>query len=422
MQRGRAAVVVCSDAFAGLARAQSRGHALGELPLAQVAHPFGSLRPEAVAELAPDLADRIARTLNGTGTPSTEGDGAPSAAERIQVPADPLAMGLDFTARGWGDGLPLIAPTEDRVERMLQGTRRARSELIGCLPPRNGAATVEQVAINATMAGCLPGHLPVLLAAVEAATRPSLRLASLQTTTNPSTVAMVVSGPIVADLGFNASGNCMGPGNWTNATLGRALRLVLQNAGGGVADGLDRATHGQPAKFGLCFAEHQAESPWPSLNIERGFAPDASVVTVVGALGTWNMHSTVSDARDLVAVIGDTMQYPASSDYLHGGCPWVVLGPEHAALMATAGWDRATVRERIREASRMRAGRHRGSDLERLRSARRAELGEIDEDRLVPISVAAEDITIVVAGGPGAHSVFMPVSAHSRSVSVAVAG
>ena len=422
MQRGRAAIVVCSDAFAGLARAQSRGHALGELPLAQVAHPFGSLSTENVAALAPGLAERIARAMRGGTSPGTDPDHTPTAAERLRVPADPLAMGIDFTARGWGDGLPLLAPTVDRVERMLEGTRRARSELIGRLPPRGGAATVEQVAINATMAGCLPGHLPVLLAAVEAAAQPSLRLASLQTTTNPSTVAMVVSGPIVADLGFNAAGNCMGPGNWTNATLGRALRLALQNAGGGVADGLDRATHGQPAKFGLCFAEHQAASPWPSLAVERGFAPEASVVTVVGALGTWNMHSTVSDARDLVAIIGDTMQYPASSDYLHGGCPWLVFGPEHAALLAAAGWDRAATRERIREASRMRAGRHRGSDLERLRSARRAELGDIDEDRLVPISVAPEDITIVVAGGPGAHSVFMPVSAHSRSVSVAIAG
>jgi len=419
LRRGCAAIVICSSAFASLARAQARGHAQAALPRVEVPHPFGSLEAGAVVAMAPALAQRIMHALNPSAAPEPSRE-TPIASGRVRVPADPVAMGIEFTVRGWGDGLPLVAPTETRVARMLAGTRRDPSEAIAVLPPRHGTATVERVAINATMAGCLPGHLPVLLAAVEAAAHPSLRLASLQATTNPATVAMVVSGPIAATLDIHAGGNCMGPGHWSNSTLGRALRLVLQNAGGGVADGLDRATHGQPAKAGLCFAEDMTSTPWPSLASERGFDRRTSTVTVAGALGTWNMHSTVADPRDLIAVIGDTMQYPASSDYLHGGCPWLVLGPEHAALLAGAGWDRAEVRRRLWEASHMRAGRHRGSDLERLRAARAAELGAIDEDRLIPISVSPEDITIVVAGGPGAHSVFLPVSAHSRPVSVAV--
>lgn len=412
--------MVCSSAFKALGRAQARGHARPGLPLAEVTHPFGSLAAAAVRDLAPALVARIEHVLNDPGT--ARSDRPAVARSRIRVPSDPVAMGLEFTARGWGDGLPLVAPTEARVARVLGGARRDPAEVIARLPPRHGAATVERVAINATMAGCLPEHLPVLLAAVEAAAHPSLRLASLQATTNPATVAMVVSGPVVDALGLNAGGNCMGPGNWANSTLGRALRLVLQNAGGGVADGLDRATHGQPAKAGLCFAEDATLNPWPSLTTERGFDPGASVVTVAGTLGTWNMHSTVADPHDLIAVIGDSMQYPASSDYLHGGCPWIVLGPEHAALLASAGWDRAEVRRRLWAASHMRAGRHRGSDLERLRAARADELGTIDENRPIPISVSPEDITLVVTGGPGAHSVFLPVSAHSRPVSVAVGG
>lgn len=418
LERGPTALVVCSTAFAALGRAQARGHAQPGLPLVEVAHPFGSLDAAAVREMAPALAARIDHALND---PTAAPPERPSIARsRIRVPSDPVAMSLEFTARGWGDGLPLVAPTEARVARVLGGTRRDPAEIIARLPPRHGAATVERVAINATMAGCLPEHLPVLLAAVEAAAHPSLRLASLQATTNPATVAMVVSGPIATALDLNASVNCLGPGRWANSTLGRALRLVLQNVGGGVADGLDRATHGQPAKAGLCFAENAAASPWPSLAALHGEPDAGSLVTVFGALGTWNLHSTVADPRDLIEVVGDSMQYPASSDYLHGGCPWIVLGPEHAALLASAGWDRAEVQRRLWEASHMRAGRHRGSDLERLRAARHPELGSIDEDRPIPISVSPGDITLVVAGGPGAHSVFLPVSAHSRPVSVAV--
>jgi hypothetical protein len=150
--------------------------------------------------------------------------------------------------------------------------------------------------------------------------------------------------------------------------------------------------------------------------VERGYAIDASTVTVVGALGTWSMNMTSKMPEDVIAMLGDTMQYPASSDYIYGGAPFVILSPQHANLFHRAGWSKAEVKRRLWEASKIRAGRSRGSEFERMATGRRAELGEIGPDTRVPITERPEHISVIVAGGPGAHSVFVPVSAHTRSV------
>jgi hypothetical protein len=183
---------------------------------------------------------------------------------------------------------------------------------------------------------------------------------------------------------------------------------------------MDRATQGQPGKYSFCFAENEDASPWEPLHVERGHAPDASTVTVVGALGTWSMNMTAMHAEEVLAMIGDTMQYPASSDYFCGGAPFVVLSPQHANLFHKAGWSKAEVKRRLWEASKLRAGRSKGSEFERMATARTAELGEIGPDTMVPISEKPEDLTLVVAGGAGSHSVFLPVSAHTRSVTRAI--
>jgi hypothetical protein len=128
------------------------------------------------------------------------------------------------------------------------------------------------------------------------------------------------------------------------------------------------------------------------------------------------MNMTARRAEEVIAMIGDTMQYPASSDYIYGGAPFVILSPQHANLFHAAGWDKSEVKRRLWEASKMRAGRSKGSEFERMATGRRAELGEIGPDTIVPISVKPEDLSVVVAGGPGSHSVFIPVSAHTRSV------
>ena len=165
----------------------------------------------------------------------------------------------------------------------------------------------------------------------------------------------------------------------------------------------------------MCSSDLEA-SPWESLAVERGFSKDANTVSVGGALGTWSMNMTARKGEEVIAMIGDTMQYPASSDYIHAGAPFVILSPQHANLFHSEGWSKAEVKRRLWEASKMRADRHKGSEFDRMVNARRTELGEIKPDTMLPISEKPDDITVIVAGGPGSHSVFIPVSAYTRSV------
>jgi hypothetical protein len=384
-----------------------------------VPHPFGTRSREALREIARTCADDIARLLCEAGErePSQQGSSASvRRASLVEAPADLDELNRFFIKRRWADGLPISAPTHEAVERMLRHTRRAPDEVVATIAPGMGAATVEYIAINAVMAGCYPEYLPVLIAAAEAVATKRFHLQAIQATTNPAAVWLIVNGPIAKWLEVNSGSNCLGQGTWANATLGRALRLVLQNIGRALPGEMDRATQGQPAKYSFCCAENEDASPWEPLQVERGFAADANTVTVVGALGTWSMNMTAMHPEQVIAMLGDTMQYPASSDYIYGGAPFVVLAPQHANLFHAAGWSKAEVKRRLWEASKMRAGRSRGSEFERMATARRAELGEIAADTMVPISEKPEDITIVVAGGPGSHSVFVPVSAHTRSV------
>jgi hypothetical protein len=416
---GKAALTVCSTSFVGLGRAQQKALGSPDLPIAVVPHPFGTRSREALKEIAAKCADEIVRLLcerPPSGASARESAAPPPRAKLVEAPSDPDEFNRLYIKRRWGDGLIIAPPTEEAVQRMLRHTRRAPDEIVATIAPGMGAATVEYIAIQGVMAGCYPEYLPVLIAAAEAVATPRFHLQAIQATTNPAAVWLIVNGPIARWLEVNSGSGCFGQGTWANATLGRALRLILQNIGGALPGEMDRATQGQPGKYTFCCAENEEANPWEPLHVERGFARDASTVTVVGALGTWNMNMTAKHAEEVIAMIGDTMQYPASSDYIYGGAPFLVLSPQHASLFNAAGWSKAEVKRRLWEASKMRAGRSKGSEFERLVTARRAELGEIDENTIVPISEKPDDLSIVVAGGAGSHSVFVPVSAHTRSV------
>ena len=414
------ALTVCSTSFIGLGRAQQKSLGSPDLPIALVPHPFGTRSREQLREIAAKCADDIARLLceappvNSTKVVSS----APAAprAKLIDAPAELDELNKLYMKQRWGDGLIIAPPTEAAVQRMLRHTRRAPDEIVATIPPGMGTATVEYIAIQGVMAGCYPEYLPVLIAAAEAVATPAFHLQAIQATTNPSAVWLIVNGPIARWLEVNSGAGCLGQGTWANATLGRALRLILQNIGGALPGEMDKATQGQSAKYTFCCAENAEASPWEPLHVERGFASDASAVTVVGALGTWSMNMTAKKGEEVIAMIGDTMQYPASSDYIYGGAPFIVLSPQHANLFHREGWDKAEVKQRLWEASKMRAGRSRGNEFERLVTGRRGELGDIGPDTIIPISEKPEDLSIIVAGGPGSHSIFVPVSAHTRSV------
>jgi hypothetical protein len=342
-------------------------------------------------------------------------------AATFEAPDDLDAINKLFRDRHWSDGLPIVPPTTERVERMLQHTRRAREEVVAAVAPAYGAATVEKIAINAVMAGCDAEYLPVLIAAVEAVAAPEFNLQAIQATTTSVAVWIVVNGPVAERLGINGKLNCLGQGTWANGTLGRALHLVLQNVGGAIPGEMDRATQGQPGKYSFCCAENESASPWEPLHVERGYSAAASTVTVIGAEGTMNMNTHTKEADELIRAFAETMQHPPSNEYCHGGEPWFVIGPEHAEILEQGGYTKAQVKQALWERSKMQARRLTAKDLLRAQASRHSEFGQLAPDTLLPISPSAEQIGIVVAGGPGTHSVYVPCFGISVAVTREVA-
>ena len=337
-------------------------------------------------------------------------------APTFEAPDDLQAINQLYRERRWSDGLPIVPPTGERVERMLEHTRRGRHEVVARVAPGYGAATVERIAINCVMAGCDPEYLPVLVAATEAIADPAFNLQGIQATTNPVAVWLVLNGPIAKKLDVNAGFNCIGQGAWANATLGRAMRLILQNIGGALPGEMDRATQGQPAKFTFCCAENEEASPWEPLHVERGFERGQSTVTVVGAEGTINMNTHSKEALELARVIAETMMHPPSNEYVHGGEPWFIIGPEHAEIFRRGGMSKADVKRELWERSKMAVSRLAAKEIERARDSRTAELGELRGETLLPISPTADEVMLIVAGGAGTHSVYVPCFGNSRAI------
>lgn len=213
-----------------------------------------------------------------------EADNSPIRARRIDIASSDDVVEFMFD-QGFSDGLPLVPPTPERVMRMLGGTHRDPQDVIATVPPNMGEATVEKIAINAVMAGCKSEYLPVVIASVEAVCTDEFNIHGVTATTMGAAPVMVINGPIREKIGMNMKLGALGAGNRANATIGRALRLVVRNIGGASTGGVERSTLGNPMKFTMCFAEWEERSPWPALHVERGFEPEDSVVTVFAMTG-----------------------------------------------------------------------------------------------------------------------------------------
>ena len=331
--------------------------------------------------------------------------------KRIDVPDSLEEINALYYQRGWTDGLPIIPPTEERVAQMLTGTTGKPQDVIGEVPPLWGEATVEKVAINAVMAGCLPEYMPVIITALDAMLEIKVNLYALQATTHPVAPLTIVNGPIRKALGLNSGYNVFGQGNRANATIGRAIRLILINVGGAIPGKLDRATMGQPSKYSFCIAENEERSPWQPLHVERGFDPSVSTVTVCGAENPWNVndHSGI-DAQALLTTIAGTMTAQGTNNILYlCGEPLVVIGPEHASTMANSGFSKQDVKhflfEKARVPKRQFSLKH-----------QQDRFSEFADDALIPVAPEENAIMIIVAGGAGKHSMFLPTFSDTLSV------
>src|SRR5499425_1248502 len=234
--------------------------------------------------------------------------------------------------KGVTDGLPVVPPTRERVERMLEGTTRGRSELVGEVAPNYGRATVEKIAINAVMAGCRPDYLPVVLAAVEAACDPPFNLHGMSTSTHFSAPLIVVNGPIRERIALNCSFGVFGPGFRANATIGRALRLVMINVGGVRPGETSMSTFAHPGRYTYCIGEHEEASPWDSLAVEHGFAATDDTVALLAADAPLTVYDQRSrTAADLLATVAASMAVIEHHKMTHWGDTLLLLSPEHAA-------------------------------------------------------------------------------------------
>jgi hypothetical protein len=257
-------------------------------------------------------------------------------------------------ARGVTDGLPVIPPTRERVAAMVAAAGRPADALVALVPPNLGRATVEKIAINAVMAGCLPAYLPVVIAGVEAMCDDAFDLQGVSATTNSAAPLFIVNGPARKRLDINAGAGIFGPGHRANATIGRALRLIVRNLGGAAAGGVTMSTFAHPGYFTYCIAENEEESPWPPLSVEQGFAPGESTVSAFAGAAPQTVYDHLSRrGEDLLVTIARSLAVISHHKSTHHGDTLLVVSPEHARLLAGEGWDRARVRaslwERLRK-------------------------------------------------------------------------
>ncbi len=315
---------------------------------------------------------------------------------------------------GCTDGLPVVIPTPARVERMVLASGLDADVSLGQLGPNLGEATVDKAAIAAVMAGCLPDHFPVVVAAVRAVSDPRLDMTEVQATTHNLGPLLIVNGPAVSACGIASGFGALGPGHRANASIGRAVRLAMINIGGGRPGTSDMALLGHPGKFTFCLGEDEEASPWPPLHTALGYDIDQSTVTVACTEGPHSVLCFPDDdpevyADHLLNVLAASLSgLGANNTHFGRGSQVLVLNPDHAVALADVGYDRATIAEALHERakrswSELSTVRSRGSGINRHQRSQ----GD-DPELVVHALSSPEALLILVAGGTGLYSTVMP--------------
>ncbi|TAM60840.1 hypothetical protein EPN52_04295 [bacterium] len=318
----------------------------------------------------------------------------------------------------WSDGLPVVAPTPEKVAAMVTALGDDGAYLECRVPPRYGNLTREVLAVNLVMAGCKPVYAPVVRAALLALCDAHFNLNGVQATTHMAAPLLVVNGPVRHEIGMNAGCNVFGSGNRANATIGRAIRLVLLTVGGAIPGDLDKSTLGHPGKYTYCIAENEEASPWAPYHVDRGYAPEQSTVFVIAAEPPHSVTNHIAnDPQGILDSIISAMSTFAHNNSVSGGSCAVVIGPEHAATIAQHGWTRNDVRSYLwmnttNTFDQISFGGRYGKIYNRnLPRWYKREAGA-----RIPIVASPDDIHLFVAGGEaGRFSAFIPGWGHMTS-------
>lgn len=429
-------MTICTDRFQSVADVTRQSLGMPGLAVVFVSHPLAGLKAGEVQGKADAALEALIQALTGEGgappgkdvlrsarveqahsdAPGRGGGHlrsarAEQAPEKVVLPASAQTVYEEYLRRGWTDGLPILPPTEEAVAGMIRACGMDPRRVVASLPPAWGEATVEKIAINAVMAGCRPEYLPVIVAAVEAMADESFNLTFSQATTHPACPLLIVNGPLAGALSINGSSGAFGSYHRANGTIGRALRLILLNIGGAIPGDKDMATQGQPSQFSFCIAENEAASPWPPLHADRGLAPSESAVTVVTAENPHNINDSGStSAEELLTTIGGCLTTLGSNNFIgQGGNPVLALSPEHAETIAKDGWSKEDVKAYLFAKARVRLGRMTAFNRKRFFS-------DLPAEAEVPVVKEAKDLIVIVVGGPGRHSSYLPSSAGTWAV------
>jgi len=324
----------------------------------------------------------------------------------IFVDPDPEKTSYDFYIRRMTDGLPIIPPTRERVLKFLDYTDRDQDDIIAVLPPRQGRATTEKIAVNSVMAGCMPQFMPIVQHSIEAISNVKFNLVGVNASTHPVSLCTILNGPVSREIGVGSGVGCLGPGNIANATIGRAIHLCLINIAGAIPGIGDHATMGSPAKYSYTFSEAESENPWDALHVERGFKQTTSTITVLAVEAPQNVNDHRSiHAEELLDTIAHTTATAGCNNSHVPGEILVIMSPEHSKTISREGWDKLDVKNYLHENSVVpieladRGGR------------------KLDEnwivDEHVRITRSPNDVILVVAGGAGRHTMI----AHSFGTS-----
>ena len=398
---------------------------MADLPLVKVPHPVGSIALDRLRSLAESTVDAIAVQLlrNNKFTDGAmainRSNGAYSDS-LATVSIEPAELFSEMIERGWSDGLPVLPPTRAAVEKMVAASGLDWHFSLGAMPPLNGRATIEKLAANAVMAGCLPEYFPLVVAATTGALLPGFNLDGVQTTTGNVAPMIIVNGPCRQRIKINSGANVLGPGWRANATIGRALRLIMTNIGGAIPGQFDKSTVGQPAKYTFCFGENEEASPWQPLHAERGLDMNCDTVSVTGCSGVYSAVDMASQtAKGLLKTFALTMTGGLASGVTATEV-LIVICPEHAAIFAAGGYSKDAIRQELFAMARLPHEKISDENLELLSKRRprwfqkngaAGEIGAVDRP---------EDIWLVVAGGAGAKSAYLPgrTGTHMQTVAV----
>ncbi|HAL48554.1 MAG: hypothetical protein FI707_10665 [SAR202 cluster bacterium] len=395
--------------------------------------PFTNQSPEGIDAMVDGSIDQV---VSGLTEPTTRSG---FEEEGFAIVSDPVltfegsdlldamdAFNRTFIDWKWSDGLPLVPPTVERVERMLQGTILPPQEVIARLEPGFGIATVEKIAANAVMAGCSPDHLPIVITAVQCIAEPQIYLRNKAMSTGPHAPLIVVNGPIAKEIGLNSGVCALGPGavSHANTVIGRALRLVMMNVGFTYPGVSDMDTIGSPIKYSMCVAENEAESPWEPYHVAKGFRADESTVTVHFVYGTCELHDfenwkAEELAHNFASAACNLCQVPTGKWLLGRRADpryhteekehhFMMICPEHAQAFHNSGWDRKRLQEEMFRLSRMSFKDLIGNKEHKGFEIAHPELQWLwdSPDTMLPIVETPDCFEIAVVGGAAGRGAF----------------